>query len=129
MHALIPPLHAPRTAAPEIDADLRSPAFECHDLPDAVRLEVFVPGVEASGVEITSRGPDLVVTARKAHPVRTNWRALHLEAVQRDYQLKLRLGHGVDFDGLHAELRDGVLSIVVPKQQTSDNRVTARRVA
>lgn len=129
MHALIPTLRAPHTAAPEIDADFRQPAFECHDLPNALCLEVFVPGVEASGVEITSRGPDLVVTARKAHPVRTNWRALHLEAVQRDYQLKLRLGHGVDFDGLHAELRDGVLSIVVPKQQTSDNRVTARRVA
>lgn len=129
MHALIPTLRAPRPAAPEIDPDLLQPAFECHDLPDAVRLEVFVPGVAPSGVDITSRGPDLIVTACKAHPVRTNWRALHLEAVQRDYQLKLRLGHGVDFDGLHAELRDGVLTLVVPKRHSRDMRVSSRRVA
>ena len=32
-----------------------------------MKLTVYVPGVEAAGVEIEVRGPDLVVTARKAH--------------------------------------------------------------
>lgn len=129
MHALIPSLRDPRTSDPETDSGFRQPAFECHDLPQAVRVEVFMPGVEPSGVEITSHGPDLAVTARRPHVVRTNWRALHLEAVQADYRLKLRLGHGVDFDGLRAEMRDGVLTLVVPKRQVSVIRSAARRVA
>lgn len=129
MHALIPSLHDRHSPTPGIDADFRQPVFECRDLPAAIRLEVYLPGIEPAGIEITSRGPDLVVTARKAQVVRANWRALHLEAVQHDYQLKLRLGHGVDYDGLQAELRDGVLTVVVPKRQAGDIRVTTRRVA
>lgn len=129
MHALIPSLRDSRTTDQEFSPDFRQPAFECTDLLHAMQLEVYLPGVEPAGVEITSRGPDLVVTARKARLVRSNWRALHLEAVQRDYQLKLRLGYGVDFGRLHAEMRDGVLTVTVPKRQSGVMRVTTRRVA
>jgi len=83
---------------------------------DVVKLTVFVPGVEAAGVEITTRGPDLTVTARKAHFVRINWRALHLENAQRDYRLKLRLGNHLDYTSLTAELVDGVLTLLIPKR-------------
>ncbi len=43
---------------------MRHPHYDCQDLPHALKITVFVPGVDASGVEIASRGPDLVVTAR-----------------------------------------------------------------
>jgi HSP20 family molecular chaperone IbpA len=67
-------------------------------------------------VEITTQGTDLTVTARKSHFVRVNWQALHLENAQRDYRLKLRLGRGLAYEALHAELRDGVLTLLVPKK-------------
>lgn len=105
------------------------PHYECVDLPQALKLDVYIPGVEAGDVEIATRGPDLVVHARKPHPVRVNWQALHLEAAQRDYELQLRLGHGLDFDALHADLRDGVLHLVVPKKNAHEARVHTRRVA
>lgn len=114
----------------ETDSALvRQPHFECSDLPQALKLAVFVPGVEPADVEITTRGPDLVVHARKPHPVRVNFSALHLEAAQRDYELKLRLGLGLDFDSLQADMRDGVLNIVVPKKNSAFSRINARRVA
>lgn len=84
-----------------------------------MKLTVYVPGVEASGIELEVRGPDLTITARKPQVVRMNWQALHLEGVQRDYRLRLRLGHGLDYRALHAELHDGVLSLVLPKQNTA----------
>jgi len=92
-----------------------------------MKIEVLVPGVEPSGVEITTRGPDLFLTARKARFVRVNWQALHLESVQRDYQLTLRLGHGLEYDDLRASLRDGVLTIIVPKRSIGADR--ERKVA
>ena len=119
MNTIIPSLSPNDTPTPETRPAHRQPHFECTDLPQALKLVILVPGVEARGVEIITRGPDLVVTARKAQVVRVNWQALHLEGVQRDYQLKLRLGHGFEFGELRADLRDGVLTVVVPKKESA----------
>ncbi len=107
---------------------VRAPRYECADLPQGLRLTVFVPGVEQSGVEIMSQGPDLFVRARRPHPVRINWEALQLEkAGLQPYELKLRLGRGFDFTALQAALNDGVLTLDVPKRGTVTNSV--RQVA
>jgi HSP20 family molecular chaperone IbpA len=130
MPTIIPSIssrHRPRSSAeaPVSTGLFRQPHFDCADLAEAVKLTVFVPGVEAAGVEITARGPDLTVIARKTHYVRVNFHALHLENSQRDYQLRLRLGHGLDYATLHAEIADGVLTITLPKKQTAAGGVTA----
>jgi len=110
--------------APASAGLFRRPHYDCQDLGEALKLTVFVPGVEAAGVEIASRGPDLTVTARKAHFVRVNFKALHLENSQRDYQLRLRLGRGLDYATLQAEIGGGVLSITLPKKQFAADGVS-----
>ena len=102
--------------------DLRSPHYECIDQTGALKLVVYVPGVDASGIEITTHGPDVLVTARKTHHVRTNWKTLHLEGAQRDYHLKLRLGLGFDFEALRATASGGVLTIALPKKHLISER-------
>jgi HSP20 family protein len=133
MHTIIHPLRPARRArsadVSSQQVELRKPSYDCREQADAVKLTVYVPGVEAAGVEIEARGPDLVVTARKAHFVRVNWQALHLEGAQRDYQLRLRLGHGVDYASLQAEIIHGVLTIVLPKRASLEDSPLARRVA
>jgi HSP20 family molecular chaperone IbpA len=101
-------------AHPSTDA-FREPAYDCQELTDAVRLVVYVPGVDASAVEIEGRGADLTVTARKARFVRVNFNALHLENAQRDYRLRLRLGTGFAYAAMEAEIAHGVLTITLPK--------------
>lgn len=129
MHTIIPTHHRSSARPAELPTAFRQPHFECTELPQALKIEVLVPGVDPGGVDITTRGPDLLVRARKARPVRVNWQAAHLEAVQRDYELKLRLGHRFDFERLHAEMRDSVLTLVVPKREFLSSVVSARRVA
>jgi HSP20 family protein len=97
----------------------RQPSYDCRELPDAVTLVVYVPGVGPSGVEIEANGPDLVITAHKTRFVRVNWQALNLEGSQRDYRLRLRLGLGFEYSELKAEFSDGVLTLSVPKRQES----------
>jgi HSP20 family protein len=92
------------------------PSYDCRELPDAVTIVVYVPGVGASGVEIEAHGPDLLITARKTRFVRVNWQALHLEGSQRDYRLRLRLGLGFDFAQMQAEMSEGVLTLTLPKR-------------
>ena len=105
------------TCARGVKAAFRQPSYDCRELPDAVNIVVYVPGVGASGVEIEAHGPDLVVTAHKTRFVRVNWQALHLEGSQRDYRLRLRLGLGFDFAQMQADISDGVLTLSVPKRQ------------
>jgi HSP20 family molecular chaperone IbpA len=116
-----------RTLSVPASMPVRTPHYDCVQEADALKVIIFVPGVEAPGVEISRRGPDLTVTAHKSHYVRTNWQALHLEAVQRDYQLRLRLGNGLDYDALNAELVDGRLTLTLPKKVAS--LANTRRVA
>lgn len=133
MHTIIHPLRPARSVpSPEVSAlspNLRKPSYDCRDHPESVKLTVYVPGVEAAGVEIEARGPDLIVTARKIHFVRVNWQALHLESAQRDYQLRLRLGHGVEYAALSAEIHHGVLLVTLPKRLPAEAGVRTRHVA
>jgi len=122
MHTIIHPRSPSsrnRLADPASPANFRTPHYDCGDQPDAVKLVVYVPGVEAAGVEIEARGADLVITARKSHFVRVNWTGLHLEAAQRDYRLRLRLGGGFDYASAQAEIHDGVLTVTLPKRQAA----------
>jgi HSP20 family molecular chaperone IbpA len=92
-----------------------------------MKLVVYVPGVDASMVEIEGRGADLTVTAKKARFVRVNFDSLHLEGAQRDYRLRLRLGTGFDFAAMAAEISNGVLTITLPKRAPDTSRL--RQVA
>lgn len=127
MHTIIQRQQQSRFPNTESPADFRSPHYDSMDLPQALQLTLYVPGVDAGGVDITTRGPDLLVTARKTHHVRANWQALHLENVQRDYQLKLRLGLGFDFEALQASVTRGVLTIVLPKNRLASAGPPARQ--
>jgi HSP20 family protein len=122
IHPLIPSTRS-KAKAPALVAAFRQPNYDCQEHPDAMKLVVYVPGVDAAGVEIEASGSDLTVTAKKSHVVRVNWQALHLESAQRDYQLRLRLGSGFDYPSMQAEISHGVLSVTLPKRAT----VTAPR--
>ena len=134
MHTIIHPLN-PRTRSPAAEPTspvaFRQPNYDYVEHPDTITLVVYVPGVDAAGVEIEARGSDLTVTAKKSHFVRVNWQSLHLETAQRNYQLRLRLGSGFDYTSIEAEIHDGVLSVTLPKRlsATAANASPQRRVA
>jgi HSP20 family molecular chaperone IbpA len=118
MHNIIRSLDSrqPSPAFARSDA-FRRPHYDCLEQMDALKLILYIPGVDPAGVDLEVRGPDLIVTATKSHLLRANWRALHLEQAQRDYRLRLRLGFSLDYDALEAELREGILTITVPKKR------------
>jgi len=118
MHNIIRSLDSrqPSPAFARSDA-FRRPHYDCREQMDALKLILYIPGVDPAGVDLEVRGPDIIVTATKSHLLRANWRALHLEQAQRDYRLRLRLGFSLDYDALEAELREGILTITVPKKR------------
>ena len=128
MHTIIntvPTQSRSKAPARTLMVAFRQPAYDCQELDDAMKLVVFVPGVDASGVEIEGRGADLTVTAKKARFVRVNFHALHLEGAQRDYRLRLRLGTDFDYAAMEAEIAHGVLTITLPKRTPELPRLRA----
>ncbi|OHE78311.1 MAG: hypothetical protein A3G75_05145 [Verrucomicrobia bacterium RIFCSPLOWO2_12_FULL_64_8] len=117
MHTIIrsTPASRPKPALASLDA-YRRPNYDCREHANALNLVVYVPGVDPATIEIEVRSPDLIVTAPKRRVVRNNWRSLHLEGAQRDYQLRLRLGHGLNYAALQAELHNSMLHIMIPKK-------------
>ena len=129
MHTITDTLPTNRRSKASANASVhafREPTYDCQEHGDVMKLVVYVPGVDASGVEIEGRGADLTVTARKARFVRVNFNALHLESVQRDYRLRLRLGTGFNFPAMEAEIAHGVLTITIPKAALVMNRFANR---
>jgi HSP20 family protein len=114
IHPVLPPSR--KAVARLVKETFRRPNYECQEQRDAMKLIVYVPGVDASAVEIEARRGDLIVTARKPHIVRVNWQALHLEAAQQNYQLRLRLGNALDYGAMQADISEGVLTVTLPKR-------------
>jgi len=118
MHTIINPKNSDRrirTAEP-VEAGFRKPVYDCQAQGDAVKLVVYVPGVDAAGVSIEATGSDLTVTARKTRFVRVNFPSLNLEGSQHDYRLRLRLGRAFAYEAMQAEMHEGVLVVRLPRR-------------
>jgi HSP20 family molecular chaperone IbpA len=76
---------------------------------------VYLPGVEARGVELLIARQEVVVTARKLHPVRQNWIALSLENCARDYHLRIKTPRRLSAENVNAEFDNGVLRIRIAR--------------
>jgi HSP20 family protein len=124
MHTIIDPvLPESRPASTRTAAEsFCQPKYDTQELHDGIKLVVYLPGIDAAGVDIEAHTRDLMITARRPHLVRVNWQALHLESALRDYRLKLRLGTRFDYPAMHAEISHGVLTVTLPKRASHGSR-------
>lgn len=103
-------------------SQFRDPHYDCQYDDDSMKLTVYIPGVVASGVDITMRGPELTIMARKERFVRPNWNGLQLERAQRDYLLRLRIGYAYDPSDMTAALNNGVLTLTLLRRDAIAQR-------
>src|SRR5262249_691761 len=132
MHTIIhPTTHASRhrSAVRTSAVSFRKPMYQVQGQADCMKLVIFVPGVDAAGVSIAPQGAALRIIAPKTHFVRVNWQSLHLEGSQRDYRLSLRLGRGLNFEAMQAEIHNGVLTVTLPRLHSGLAAAKGRRAA
>lgn len=68
-----------------------------------------MPGVAASGVEISLDRNQLIITGTRAFPGISRSKPSVLQRAERDYRLALRLEVEVDEDNIIWEMNDGML--------------------
>jgi HSP20 family protein len=108
----------------ETAAPLRRPAYNVRENADAFDVEVFVPGADRAGVELSLEDDVLAITAKRGAPAPAAWRPLSLEIPSGDFRLELALNVPVNQAGIQATVEQGVLRLTLPKAE----QVKPRRI-
>jgi len=93
------------------------PAFEVRESKDRFVLYADLPGVKEADLEITLSGVRLLIsgTRKPQEVVEENETYYAVERMYGAFQRSFSLPEGIDGEHIVAELRDGVLTVVVPK--------------
>ena len=114
----------PRPGAPSDGRPRITPPIDIHDGPEGLTLEADLPGATASSLTIQLEHNVLTLDAKVASPFPDSMRLVHQEYPLGDYHRSFILSDDIDRDRITAELKDGVLTIFLPKA----DRARARRV-
>lgn len=101
------------------------PVHEIKQTDDAFGVTVHLPGVAKHGLEITSDAETLRIVGKRAWTRPESWTSLHRETSDATFLLELEHDNRIDADKIHAELRDGVLYLSLPKTA----EIKPRRIA
>lgn len=93
------------------------PAYEIKETTEAWGLSVHLPGVAKEGLELTAEEGLITIRGRRTWKQPEGWTSLYCESVDAPYELNLEHDNTVNADGIHAELKDGVLRASLPKAE------------
>lgn len=116
------PAAAPATREPEFTI---KPAYELKETAEAWGLVVHLPGVTKEGLDLTVEEGVIRIRGQRAWRAPAGWTPLYRESVDAAFALKLTHDNTVDVDKIHAELKDGVLRVSLPKAEA----VKPRKIA
>jgi HSP20 family molecular chaperone IbpA len=93
------------------------PAYEIKETDEAWGLTVHLPGVAKEGLELTAEEGLITIRGRRNWRQPEGWTSLYRESVDAPYELNLEHDNSVNTDSIHAELKDGVLRVSLPKAE------------
>lgn len=102
-----------------------TPRYEIKENADAFGLEVWLPGVAKDGLELTIHEGELTIVGRRTWKKPEAWTQLYRETPLADFSLTLAHDNTFDAEKVHAELRDGVLRVTLPKAEAIKPRKIA----
>lgn len=114
------------TKAPSRESGTREgryfePQVDIFETDAALVIQADLPGVEAGDVETHLENNLLTITAPL--PVRNDgWRPVYAEYAEGHFQRQFRLGQRIDQAKISAALKDGVLTLTLPKVDSARPR-------
>jgi len=94
------------------------PAVDVVETADAFVVTADLPGVDHDGVQVGLEDGvltlDAVISAQAPDP---GWRLAHAEYRSGSFHRRFRLTDRIDADAISARMRDGVLTLTLPKSE------------
>jgi len=101
------------------------PWYEVKETPEAWGLTVYLPGVAKEGLELAAEEGVVTIRGRRGWKAPAGWTALYRESADAPYELALTHDNTVDVEKIHAELKDGILRVSLPKAEAIKPRKIA----
>jgi len=99
-----------------------TPLIDIHEGPDGLVLEADLPGATENNLSIQLEDNVLVLHARTRSPVPEGARVLHEEYHVGDFSRSFILSDEVERSRITAELKNGVLRLILPKAERAKTR-------
>lgn len=94
-----------------------TPAFEVKETKDGYLFKADVPGVKREDIDVSMTGNRLTITGKRdAEKEEKNATVYTYERSYGSFTRAFTMPEGIDANGIHADLRDGVLTVNVPKK-------------
>ncbi len=94
------------------------PSVDIKDEVERYILTADIPGVNAKDIDITMENGVLTIQGeRNIHPEDEGKDYLRTERIQGKFYRRFSLPDTVDGEGIHAKSKDGVLEVIIPKQE------------
>jgi HSP20 family molecular chaperone IbpA len=97
------------------------PRIDLYETAHQITLVADIPGARSEDVELDVKDHVLTLVAR-VRPVESRWRPVHQEWRQGHFMRQLKLGHQIDQAKISASLKDGVLTVELPKVEQAQPR-------
>jgi len=101
------------------------PIYDLTETAEAWGLTVQLPGVTKEGLEVTAEEGSVTIRGSRQWRQPEGWTSLYRESLDAPFELTLEHDNTVDADKIHAELKDGVLRVSLPKAEA----VKPRKIA
>lgn len=98
-----------------------APDVNIYETNDGYVLEAEMPGVTKEGLEITLEDNTLTFVGKRSEEV-VNGQALYRESRGVNYRRVFELDPAIDTDKISAEMRQGVLTLKLPKAERAKPR-------
>jgi len=98
------------------------PAMNVYVSQDGVAVTADLPGAEPDRLHITLEGRELVIRAEVDEDPPEGFSSGYREYEVGDYECHFRLAGDFDSEGVEAELKDGLLTLMIPKAAEQEAR-------
>jgi len=93
------------------------PPVDIFETNEALVVVADMPGVAADGVEVNLNGDELTIEGRVRSAEYEGLKPLHVEYGVGTYYRRFTLGKQIDRDAIEARLKNGVLTLKLPKAE------------
>ena len=105
-----------------VPARVYLPTADIYETQDALRIDLEMPGVDKSNVDVRIEDGVLTVEGRIDFSKYQGLQPLYTEYNIGHYSRSFRLSTKIDQQKIGAEMRDGVLSLLLPKVEEAKPR-------
>jgi len=111
-----------RTAQSTRDTPVFSPTTDIHETDDALIMTVEMPGVGTDGVNVTLDKRELTIAGHCRPFVAEGYALTLAEYREGDFERSFTLSDAIDGSAIKASMKDGVLTLTLPKAKPEPSK-------